>query len=70
VSENRVLRGMFRLKTGEVAGGWRRMHNEELHKLYDSPNIIRVIKLRRMRLAGIVARMGHEKWMQNFCQEI
>jgi hypothetical protein len=41
-----------------VTGGWRELHNEELHGLYSSPSIIRVIKARRMRLAGHVARMG------------
>jgi hypothetical protein len=41
-----------------VAGGWKRLHNEELHKMYVSTNIIRVIKLRRMKWAGYVARMG------------
>jgi len=44
-------------KREEVAGGWRRLHNEELHNLCHSPNIIRVIKSRRMRLEGHVARM-------------
>jgi hypothetical protein len=57
VSENRVLRRMFGPKRKEGAGGWRRMHNEELHNLYTSPNIIRVSKLRRMRWVGHVARM-------------
>jgi hypothetical protein len=47
--ENRVLRRIFRPKKEEVEGGWRRLHNEELHNLYISPNIIRVIKSRRMR---------------------
>jgi hypothetical protein len=44
VFENRVLRGILGPKKEVVAGGWRRLHNEELHNLYDSPNIIRVIK--------------------------
>jgi hypothetical protein len=48
VSENRVLRGVFGPKREEVTGGWRRLHNEELHNLYSSPNIITVIKSRRM----------------------
>jgi hypothetical protein len=55
--ENRVLRRIFGPKKEEVAGGWRRLHNEELHNLYTSPNIIRVIKSRRVRWAGPVARM-------------
>jgi hypothetical protein len=56
--ENRVLRRIFGHKREEVAGGWRRLHNEELHNLYASPNAIKVIKSRRMRLAGHVARVG------------
>jgi hypothetical protein len=55
--ENRVLRRMFGPKREEVVGGWRRQHNEELHNLYASPNVIRVIKSRRM-IWGHVARMG------------
>jgi hypothetical protein len=57
VFENKVLR-IFGRKREEVVGGRRRLHKEELHNLYASSNIIRVIKLWRMRLAGNVARMG------------
>jgi hypothetical protein len=58
-----VLKKKFRPKREEVAGGWRRLHNEELHNLYTSPNIIRVIKSRRIGGAGRVARMGEMKNM-------
>jgi hypothetical protein len=58
VFENRVLRRIFGPKRDEVTGGWRILHNEELHGLYSSPSIVRVIKARRMRWAGHVARMG------------
>jgi hypothetical protein len=51
VFENRVLRGIFVPKRDEVIGVWRTLHNEELHNLYCSPSIIRIIKSRRMRLA-------------------
>jgi hypothetical protein len=44
-----------------VTGGWRKLHNEELHNLYSSPNIIRIITWRRMRWAGHVARMGEKR---------
>jgi hypothetical protein len=47
--ENRVLRRIFRPKRDAVTGGWRKLHNEELHNLYSSPSIIRIIKSRRMR---------------------
>jgi hypothetical protein len=57
VFENRVLRKIFGLKREEV-GSWRKLHNGELHSLYSSPNIVRVIKSRRMRWEGHVARMG------------
>jgi hypothetical protein len=58
VFENRVLRRIFRPKRDEVTGDWRKLHNEELHNLHSSPNIIRTIKSRRMRWTGHVARMG------------
>ena len=56
-----VLRGIFGPRRDEVTGEWRRLHNEELNDLYSSPNIVRVIKSRRMRWAGNVARMGEER---------
>jgi hypothetical protein len=55
--ENRVLRIIFGPKRDEVTGEWRKLHNEELHDLYSSPNIVRVIKP-RMRWTGHVARIG------------
>jgi hypothetical protein len=58
VFENRVLRRIFGPRRDEVTGEWRRLHNEELIDLYSSPNIVRVIKSRRMRWAGHVALMG------------
>jgi hypothetical protein len=61
VFENRVLMRIFRPKRDRVTGGWRNLHNEELHKLYSSPSIIRIIKSRRMRWAGHVARMGEKR---------
>jgi hypothetical protein len=57
VFENRVLRRIFRPRRDEVTGDGRKLHNEELHNLYCSPNIIRMIKSRRMRWAGHIARM-------------
>jgi hypothetical protein len=57
VFENRVLRRIFGPKRDGVTGEWRRLHNEELNYLYSSPNIIRVIKWRRIRWAEHVARM-------------
>jgi hypothetical protein len=59
--ENRVLRRIFGPKRDEVTGDWRKLHNEELHNLYSSPNIIRVIKSRRMRWAEHVVRMGPKR---------
>jgi len=61
VFENMVLRRLFGPRRDEVTGEWRRLHNEDLNDLYSSPNIVRVIKSRRMRWAGHVARMGEER---------
>jgi hypothetical protein len=61
VFEKRMLRRIFQQTRVEVTGGWRKLHNEELHDLYSSPSIIRIIKSRRMRWAGHVARMGEKK---------
>ena len=58
VFENRVLRRVFGPRRDEVTGEWRKLHNEELSDLYFLPNIVRVVKSRRMRWAGHVARMG------------
>jgi hypothetical protein len=58
VFENRVPRRVFGPKRDEVTGEWRKLHNEELRDLYSSQSIIRIIKSRRMRWAGHVARMG------------
>jgi hypothetical protein len=52
---------IFGPKRDEVTGGWRKLHEEELHNLYSSPSIIRMIKPRRMRLAGYVARIGEKR---------
>jgi hypothetical protein len=56
-----VLRRIFGPKSDEVKEGWRKLHNEELHDLYSSPSIIRIIKSRRMRWAGHVARIGEKR---------
>jgi hypothetical protein len=56
-----VLRRIFGPKRDEVTGGWRKLHNEELHNVYSSPSKIRIIKSRRMRWAGHVARMGEKR---------
>jgi hypothetical protein len=61
VLENRVLRRIFGPKRDEVKGEWGNLHNEELHDLYTSPNIVRVIKSRRMRWTGHVALMGEDR---------
>jgi len=61
VFENMVLRRIFGPRSDEVTGEWRRLHNEELNDMYCSPNIVRVIKSRRMKWAGHVARMGEKR---------
>jgi len=61
VFENMVLSRIFGPRRDDVMGEWRRLHNKELNDLYSSPNIVQVIKLRRMRWAGHVARMGEER---------
>jgi hypothetical protein len=65
VSENTVLRKIFGPKREENEL-WRKLHNDELHSLYSSPNIVRVIKSRRMRWAEHVARMGRGRCLQGF----
>jgi hypothetical protein len=61
VFQNRLLRRIFGPKRDEVTGEWRKLHNEEFNDLYSSPNIIRVIKSRRMRLVEHVGRMGERR---------
>ena len=59
--ENRVLRRIFGPKRDEITRERRKLHNEELNELYSSPNIVRVIKSRRIRWAGHVERMGEKR---------
>jgi hypothetical protein len=61
VFENSVLGRIIGSKRNEVTGGWRKLHNGELHNLYSSPSIIRMVKSRRMILPGYVARMGEKR---------
>jgi hypothetical protein len=61
VFENRVLRRVFGHERDEATGEWRKIHNEEQNNLYSLPNIVRVVKSRRMRWAGHVARMGRRE---------
>jgi hypothetical protein len=65
IFENRVLRRIFGPKRDEETGGWRKLHNEELHGLCSSPGIVRVIKTRRMRWAGHVVSMGEVRGAYN-----
>jgi len=62
-----VLRRIFGLRRDEVTGEWKKLHNKELNDLYSSPNIVQVIKSRRMRWAGHVARMGEERGCKGSC---
>jgi hypothetical protein len=61
VFENRVLRRIFGPKRDKIVGGWRKLHNEELHNMYPSPSIIRRMKSRRIRRGGHVARMEEKR---------
>jgi hypothetical protein len=68
VFENMVLRRIFGPKRDGVTRWWRKLHNEELHNLYSSPNIIRIIKSRRIRWAGHVAQMGEKRNMSRLLE--
>jgi hypothetical protein len=67
VFESRVLMGIFGPRKDEVTEDLRKLHNEELHNLYSSPNIIRIMTSRRMRWAGHVARMGRREMHIGYC---
>jgi len=66
VFENRMFRRIFGSKRDEVTGEWRKLHNEELNDLFPSPSNVRVIKSRKMRWAGLVARMGERRGIYRF----
>ena len=61
VFENKVLRKIYGPKRDEMTGEWRRLHNEELHGLYDSPDVVRIMKSRRLRWSDHVARMREKR---------
>jgi hypothetical protein len=65
VFEKVALRRVFGLKREEVTGGWRKLHNEELHNLYSSPSIIRMIKSWRISWSGYAARLGKEECVKD-----
>jgi hypothetical protein len=70
VFENRVLRRIFGPRRDELTGGWRKLHNEKLHILYFSPSIVKIIRTRRTKLVGDLARIGRKGmhtgyWLQN-----
>jgi hypothetical protein len=69
VFENRVLRKILRPKRDKVTRGWRELHKEELHDLYSSPIIIRIIKSMTMRWEGYVARMGRREPRMGYWEE-
>jgi hypothetical protein len=69
VFENRVLRRIFGPKWDEVTGEWRKLHNKEFHDLYSSPSIIRIIKSRKKRWAGHIARMARRGTLIDYCWE-
>jgi hypothetical protein len=69
VFENRVLRRIFGPKRDEVTGNWKKIHNKELHDLYSSPSIIRIIKSRRTRWASHVERMGRRGTLIDYWSE-
>jgi hypothetical protein len=67
VFKNRVMRRIFGPKSDDVTWEWKRLHNKEFHALYSSPNIIHLVKERRLRRAGHAARMGERRDAYRFC---